>query len=216
MLIEINLVPRHGGAPPRKGRPKPWTRSSRVPGKSPVVASTAVVAVAVAWIAHSLWFLEARAREVESAIGREVADSLTLEAALSEYRSLEARRDAIARRVEIIRNIDGRRYVWPRLLSEISDAMPAHAWVLEIAAAEPPDTTDPGPGFLMQGRAGSTDALTRLMKSLENSDYIHGVTLIAAEQERLDEWVVQRFSLRAAYHEPDASAITPDALAGVN
>lgn len=176
-------------------------------GKLPVVASMTIVALAVMWTASTLRRLEVRARTVEVAISREVADSLALDSMLSEFHSLEARRDSIARRVDVARSIGGRRYVWPRLLSEISDAMPSHAWLLEVVATERPDSADPGPGFLIQGRAGSSDALTTLLKNLEDSDYIRGVTLIATEQERFEGRIVQRFSLEAGYDGRESFAL---------
>ncbi len=206
MRIEINLAPRKGKTVQGKGS---WSPSA---GRFAVVALAAVVALMLAWATHASWRLDVRTGTVESAIVHEVADSLTLAGRLSEFRSLEARRDTIVRRLEIVRRIDGRRSVWPLLLSEISDAMPAHAWVLEIVATERSDSGDLGPGFLLQGRAGSPDGLTELMKNLEGSDYIHGVRLVATEQERLEGRIVHRFSLEVGYREPETIAFSPDTL----
>jgi Tfp pilus assembly protein PilN len=150
----------------------------------------------------------ARMRGLETAVEREVTDSLALESELAEYRVQDARNDSLRQRTAAFSQLEEQRRIWPRLLDEISDAMPAQTWLVEIAAVESADTTGQGPGFLLHGRTQTADALSLLMRNLESSRYIRGVRLVAMEQDRLDGMVIQRFRLEAAYRDPAVARAT--------
>src|SRR5690606_5182568 len=102
---------------------------------------------------------------------------------------------------------DTRRYVWPHLLDEIGLAVPAFLWLTDIGSTEARDSTQVGPSFSVQGNAGSTQALTRFMKNLEESAFVRDVTLVTSEQEIVEGRTIQRFSLEARYSTPPSSEI---------
>src|SRR5690606_31637181 len=128
-------------------------------------------------------------------------------ATIALLQSVRARQDTITRKINLIRSVDTRRYVWPHLLEEISFAVPAYTWISQISSVESLDSVAVGPSFTIQGQAGSTQALTRFMKNLEQSAFVGNVMLITTEQEVLEGRTIQRFSLEADYREPDPSVI---------
>ena len=161
-------------------------------------------------------------------------DSAALARTISLMSQLEARRDTIKRKIDVIRAVDGRRYIWPHLLDEISRSVPQYTWLSKVTATEEEETApapsgpvDPAkadsvradsiaaaaaasevtPGFTIEGNTGSTQALTRLMKNLEASPMIREVALVTSEQANQDGRTFLKFTLEARYERPDSSFI---------
>lgn len=211
--IEINLVP---GA---QGRGRPASRGSvgrsgiKIPnltslgGDSRQSLIGGALAVVVLLALYSMWNLGARRSELESLVQVEVRDSTRFATTIALVESLQARQDTMQLKIGIIQEVDQRRYVWPHLLNEISSSVPAYTWISHINALPPADTLSTAPGIAIQGNAGSTQALTRLMKNLESSPFIRDVTLVTSEQTEMQGRAVHRFSLEARYETPDPAAI---------
>jgi len=159
----------------------------------------------VALIAGAGWmFMSARARmdELEIAIERAVRDSAHYAAVIASTERLQARRDSIANRLQLIQEIDAGRYVWSHILDEIGRALPPYTWLTSVAH------TGSGPvSFRIQGRAGNTFALTQFMKDLEASPFIRGVTIVSTQLVNEKEKVVQAFILDATYETPPPDRI---------
>ena len=173
--------------------------------KMPIVAAAGVVAVLLA--VYSVWNLGARRAELEAQVQAEVTDSTRFATTIELVQALQARQDTMQLKIGIIAEVDQRRYVWPHLLDEISTAVPAYSWLTEIASAGAADTVAGPLSFTIQGSAGSTQALTRLMKNLEGSPFVRDVTLVTSEQTDMEGRAVHKFSLEARYESPDSSAI---------
>jgi Tfp pilus assembly protein PilN len=209
VLIEINLVP--GSATASLGSRRLASLSlpalPHLNADLRVVGGVAAGVILLLALGFGYLQLETRKVELETQIQRELTDSARFSATLALLRSLQARQDTISRKIDIIRSVDSRRYVWSHLLDEISLAVPAHTWLAQINSSEVADSAAVGPVFTIQGNAGSTQALTRFMKNLEASVFIRDVTLITTEQEEHDGRPVQRFSLEARYRTPEAAFI---------
>lgn len=138
-LIEINLLP-SGGA----GARKPAARAGRgmslpVAGADPRVAGLAAAALLVAALgAFTFWRQGTHRGEVQAKVEHERQDSLRLARTIALMRTIDARKDTIEQKMAVIRNVDGRRYVWPHLLDEISRAVPPFTWLTKVAATAPP------------------------------------------------------------------------------
>lgn len=159
-------------------------------------------------IVFAIWRVGQRRAELEAQLQTETSDSTRFATTIELVQSLRSRQDTIQQKIGVIREVDQRRYVWPHLLDEISTSVPAFTWLSEISSAEAADTTQTGAlRFTLQGNAASTQALTRLMKNLETSPFVRGVTLITSEQEEEQGRVVHRFTLEAQYESPDSTAI---------
>lgn len=209
MLIEINLAP--GGSTAKLGSRR--ASSLRLPaipqfgGDAKTYGAIAAALILLSLALFGYWRMGARQVALEAQIRQEVADSTRLAATIELLRSLQARQDTVEQKIEVIRSVDTRRYVWPHLLDEISLAVPAYTWLTDLTSTEPVDSLATGPAFTIQGNAGSTAALTRFMKNLETSPFVREVTLITSEQEILEGRTIQRFSLEARYRQPEQGVI---------
>jgi Tfp pilus assembly protein PilN len=209
VLIEINLAP--GGAAVRSKRLsalKVPSLPSLADAKAIAGAGVGVLVIGLAIFGYSR--MTGHRADLQARIEQEVADSARYATASALLQALQARQDSIAQKIQVIRAVDTKRYVWPHLLDEISIAVPAYTWINEISSTEVvADSLNPNPGtvFTIQGSAGSTMALTRFMKNLEGSAFINEVTLITTEQKEEQGRTIQSFSLEADYQIPEEWAI---------
>jgi Tfp pilus assembly protein PilN len=235
-MIEINLLPAGG---PRK----PAARAARGPSLPTANADPRILGLAGAALllavlgAFTFWRQGTARAEVAGKIETERRDSVRLARTIALMKTIESRKDTIDQKMAVIRNVDGRRYVWPHLMDEISRSVPPFTWLTRVAAkapaaappapapqaAAPADrgkaATDsagklpplppppPPPGFSVEGSAASTQALTRFMKNLEASPFIRDVALITSEQTQTQGRVYLKFTLEAAWEQPDSTLI---------
>jgi Tfp pilus assembly protein PilN len=230
-LIEINLLPSGAGKRAAGGARKPSGGPSLPSmGADPRMAALGAAAVLLLLVA-GFWFWTSGQKRTELAtrIEEQAADSVRLERAIELMRTLDTRRDTIDQKMDVIRQVDTRRYVWPHLLDEVSRATPPFMWLTRIAATEdeapapapapapgtaPTDTAaaaaappPSGPAFSIEGNAGSTEALTRFMRNLEASPMIRDVGLVTSQQETVLGRAVLKFTVEARWEDPDPSFI---------
>ena len=234
-MIEINLLP--SGAARRPAARRERGAGLQVPGADPRVAALAGAAVLVLALGgFGFWRQGQHRGELNAQIERERQDSVRLARTIALMKSLESRRDTIEQKMAVIRSVDGRRYVWPHLLDEISRAVPPYTWLTKVAALAPPpsaprpaaaaapaagDTAKktgadsakaaapapPPPGFNVEGDAATTQALTRFMKNLEASPFIRDVALVTSEQTTTEGRSYLKFTLEARWEQPDSTLV---------
>lgn len=170
-------------------------------------------------VGFGFWRVTAHASDLEARVAQEAADSSRFATTIELVNALRARQDTIQQKIDVIRSVDRRRYVWPHLMDEVSRAVPQYTWLTSISASEPAAPPAPadstaaaapapvGPRFTIEGNAGSTQALTRFMKNLEASPFIREVTLVTSEQTVVENRTIHRFSLEATYETPDSGMI---------
>jgi Tfp pilus assembly protein PilN len=138
-LIEINLLPSGG---PRRPAGKRERAAGPAMGADPRVAALALAALLVLALGgFAFWRQGAHRADLDAQIERERQDSVRLARTIALMKSLESRRDTIEQKMQVIRSVDGRRYVWPHLLDEISRAVPPFTWLTRVTAqtvAPPP------------------------------------------------------------------------------
>ncbi|MEW5926758.1 MAG: PilN domain-containing protein [Gemmatimonadota bacterium] len=231
-MIEINLLPagekkrrpagRSGGAA-RRGPALP-----RFAGDPYMLGLGLLGAAIFLWLGFSWWRVNTAQAAVEARIETETRDSTRFASTIQLVEAMESRQDTIESKIEVIRGVDERRYIWPHLLDEISRAIPPYTWLTKLAAVETEENAAPaqpktaadsaavqaaaqakpeGPAFNLEGNTGSTQALTRFMKSLEASPFIRDVTLVTSEQTTTAGRTYQRFTLEARYETPDSSFV---------
>jgi Tfp pilus assembly protein PilN len=235
-VIEINLLPSGAARRPAAPRRAGGGAGPSLPslGADPRIAAVAGLGVLLL-LFSAYWFWssgqtrDALAAEVEAA----AADSVRLERAIALMKTLDTRRDTIDQKMNVIRQVDTRRYVWPHLMDEVSRATPPYLWLTRIAAVEdeapaaapapapaagdtartdsaaaPVAAAAPaGPVFNVEGHAGATEALTRFMKNLEASPMIRDVALVTSQQEQVQGRTVLKFTLEARWEEPDSGFV---------
>jgi Tfp pilus assembly protein PilN len=144
---------------------------------------------------------------------------------LADKRRQETIRDSLLAQITVIRNVDGDRYIWPHLLDEVTKALPAYTWLVDmspIAAAPvntaPPKTkadsvadsvarVAPALAFQLNGRTIDIQAYTRFLRQLEASPWIDNVTPVSAQTIVEKERPVTAFSIRATFSRADSAYI---------
>ena len=146
---------------------------------------------------------------------------------LAEKRHQETIRDSLVSQISVIRGVDGDRYVWPHLLDEVTKALPAYTWIVDMGgaapAAPPPGAPQPGAAkadtsadsavvvpaiqFQVNGRTVDIQAYTRFLRQLEASPWIADVTPVSAQTVVEKERPVTAFTIRATYRQADSAYI---------
>jgi len=171
---------------------------------------------------RQLYVLEPRLEQARS-------ENRRFQAFLADKRRQEKIRDSLLAQITVIRRVDGDRYIWPHLLDEITKALPAYTWLVDLGitapaqtAAQPPaqaagkggkpDSTDsvkiePKVAFLINGRTIDIQAYTRFLRQLEASPWIEDVTPVSAQTVVEKERPVTAFTIRASYNRADSAYI---------
>jgi Tfp pilus assembly protein PilN len=166
---------------------------------------------------RQLYTLEPRLEQARSEHRR-------FKAFIADKRRQEKIRDSLLAQITVIRKVDGDRYIWPHLLDEITKALPAYTWLVDlgvagtqVAAAQPPrnaakdstaDTATPPPlSFQINGRTMDIQAYTRFLRQLEASPWIVDVVPVSAQTIVEKERPVTAFTIRASYNKADSAYI---------
>jgi len=167
---------------------------------------------------RQLYSLEPRLEQARSEHRR-------FKAFIADKRRQEQIRDSLLAQITVIRNVDGDRYIWAHLLDEVTKALPAYTWLVDLgtsapaaAAPAPPspkgtradttaDTTKPALVFQLNGRTIDIQAYTRFLRQLEASPWIKDVTPVSAQTVVEHERPVTAFSIRATYASADSAYV---------
>jgi Tfp pilus assembly protein PilN len=194
----------------------------------------------VSWVAVLGWLgfvFVGTAREL-SAITPQLeqsrAENKRFKAFLAEKRHQENVRDSLVAQISTIRTVDGDRYVWPHLLDEVTRALPAYTWLVDIGPAavnahpttsapasaapaaapkpgEKPDSAAPAAPpavqFEVNGRTVDIQAYTRFLRQLEASPWITDVLPVSAQTVVEKDRPITAFTIRATYHQADSAYI---------
>jgi Tfp pilus assembly protein PilN len=95
----------------------------------------AVVSVVLSVIAvGGLWFYQNRqSTTLTEHQAKATQDSTRYSAVIAERRGAEAQRDSVIAQINVIKAIDGSRYVWPHILDEVDRALPPLTWLKSLA-----------------------------------------------------------------------------------
>ena len=178
---------------------------------------------------RQLYVLEPRLEQSRS-------ENRRFKAFLADKRRQEKIRDSLLAQITVIRRVDGDRYIWPHLLDEITKALPAYTWLVDLgvtaatpklqaqAPAQAPakrkpgaakaDTTadsaaaaPPALAFQINGRTMDIQAYTRFLRQLEASPWIVDVTPVSAQTVVEKERPVTAFTIKATYNRADSAYI---------
>ncbi len=167
---------------------------------------------------RQLYSLEPRLEQARSEHKR-------FKAFIADKRRQEKIRDSLLAQITVIRNVDGDRYVWAHLLDEVTKALPAYTWLVDLGSSAPAaapaaaaarnggpadttaDTTKPELVFQLNGRTIDIQAYTRFLRQLEASPWIKDVTPVSAQTVVEHERPITAFSIRATYASADSAYI---------
>ena len=97
---------------------------------------------------RQLYSLEPRLEQARSEHRR-------FKAFISDKRRQESIRDSLLAQITVIRKVDGDRYIWAHLLDEVTKALPAYTWLVDLGSS-----ATPAPRPAPQGRQGCYHADT--------------------------------------------------------
>jgi Tfp pilus assembly protein PilN len=234
MMITVNLRP---GLKRKRSRGSPLAgaleslRGAGTRVKDPLligaVAAWAIVALFLGWT----WISTAtELRALEPKLEQTRAEHKRFKTFLEQKRKQELIRDSLARQISTIKSVDGDRYIWPHVMDEVTKALPAYTWLVDLkvaglpagsqgvqpAAAKPDsaraaaDSTVAAPvvtGFEINGRTVDIQAYTRFLRSLEASPWITDVTPVSAQTVVEQERAVTAFTIRATYRQADSAYV---------
>ncbi|MEA2714212.1 MAG: hypothetical protein QOK27_2173 [Gemmatimonadales bacterium] len=149
---------------------------------------------------------------------------------LADKRRQEMIRDSLLAQITVIRNVDGDRYIWPHLLDEVTKALPAYTWLVDMgpvtvpanvaqaSAGQPPKTkadsaaqaaaaAAPVLTFQLNGRTIDIQAYTRFLRQLEASPWIENATPVSAQTVVEKDRPVTAFTIRATFSRADSAYI---------
>jgi Tfp pilus assembly protein PilN len=163
------------------------------------------------------------------------AENKRFKAFLTEKRHQETIRDSLVAQIAVIRHVDGDRYVWSHVLDEVTKALPAYTWLIDVGAAgilvTPGVPATPAPAvvapashkaadsaanappapsviqFEVNGRTVDIQAYTRFLRQLEASPWVTDVTPVSAQTVVEKERPVTAFTIRATYKQADSAYI---------
>ena len=194
----------------------------------------------MAWVVVGGWMsfvYLGTARELnalEPQLEQSRAENKRFKAFLAEKRHQETIRDSLVAQIGTIRSVDGDRYVWPHLLDEVTRALPAYTWIVDLGSAgavSHPGTPAPAPApqpgapahadsakaggpppvtavhFEVNGRTVDIQAYTRFLRQLEASPWIVDVLPVSAQTIVEKERPVTAFTIRGTYRQADSAYI---------
>ena len=229
-MITVNLRPgqkrKRAGSNPFKGLLDNF-RGLGTKVKDPLLlAAMAGWICVLAWLgfvylnsARQLYTLEPRLEQARS-------ENRRFKTFLADKRRQEMIRDSLLAQITVIRNVDGDRYVWPHLLDEVTKALPAYTWLVDMgpvaaapvntappktkadsAAADSAKAAPPVLAFQLNGRTIDIQAYTRFLRQLEASPWIENATPVSAQTVVEKDRPVTAFTIRATFSRADSAYI---------
>ncbi len=214
-MIAINLLP---GAKRKRGGKGLSFKMPDFAGLLGAVKEPWMIAAAAAWLlVLGMGGLYAKRSAATSALEPKLQaakrDSIRLAGILNRRHQLELRRDSLLAEIEVIRDIDRARYVWPHILDAVTKAVPDYTW-LDDLTGRTAEGDSAAATLTIQGKtAGEAQAVTRFMRNLEDSPFIEGVTLVSSAMVSDQGRDLTSFTLNAHYQVPPLTSLTTEPLA---
>ena len=216
-MIEINLLP----GQKRKRRPGAGFSMPDFGQLAKSIKDPLLIGAVMSWVVAgaligSIWLTETQkldALEPELRQARSDARQFTL--LIGEKRNMERLRDSLVDELQAIRAIDADRYVWPHIMEEVSRALPAFTWLVNLdhVAAAPVvladgETLGAAPvRFSIEGRTSDIRAYTRFVRQLGESPWLRDVVLGPTQTVMEEERPMTSFQIQGTYQAADSAFI---------
>lgn len=227
MMITVNLRP---GLKRKRARSPLAGALAGVKAFGAKVKDPALLVAVAGWVGVAGWLgytwltNTTELRALEPRLEQARAEHKRFQTFVDQKHKQEQIRDSLLAQIITIRSVDGDRYVWPHVLDEVTRAVPAYTWLVDISpvAAPPPppqtaaqakdkkqpiDTMPKAVTFQLNGRTVDIQAYTRFLRNLEASPWITDVTPVSAQTIVEQERAVTAFTIRARYKQADSAYI---------
>ncbi len=217
MMISVNLRP---GTKRGKSGPSLAAGMDRIKGLGSAVKDPLRLVAVLAWLGvagflgYTFVHTGSQLGELEPRLVQARAEHRRFQDFLTQKRREELVRDSILSQIRTIQQVDEDRYVWPHILDEVSRALPAFTWLVNLAyvpvaptttlAADTASVETAPPPIQVQltGRTVDIQGYTRFMRQLEDSPWLGNVTAISANTVVEQGRAVTAFVLNATYSKP--------------
>ncbi len=222
-MIEINLLPGKKKAPKGAGMrlSMPDFKALFAQVKDPWL-----IAAVVAWVivggGGALLFITERARlaRAESRLENIRDEKRRYDIVIAQKRQLEKVRDSLLFQINVIRQIDADRYIWPHILDQTTKALPPYTWITRVqaASAAPPAPGQPNTGPVVtqtepmganvrvsiDGRTVDIQAYTTFLRQLAASPWFTDVTPASSQTVIESDRPVTAFNVTVRYRVADS------------
>jgi len=138
-----------------------------------------------------------RIDSLDEELGIALADSAALSSTIQMLKEIREKKQEILQRIDIVKDLDGRRYVFPKLMDQVSASIPELLWLTRWV----PVKSDSFPLFELQGESFSNIRISEFMTRLERTSMIDEVILLNIH-EKIEEGVsTMVFTLRCRYRD---------------
>jgi Tfp pilus assembly protein PilN len=226
-MIEINLLPG------KKKAAKGTGMSLAMPDFKQILAQVKdpwLIGAVIAWVivggGGALLFITDRARSAraESRLEQVRTEKRRYDIVIAQKRQAEKVRDSLLYEINVIRNIDADRYVWPHVLDQATKALPPYTWITRVgsvgaviqpgsgqAGGPPPatvTTADSGAAPMIKvqidGRTVDIQAYTTFLRQLAASPWFTDVTPASSQTVIENDRPVTAFQVTVRYRIADS------------
>jgi Tfp pilus assembly protein PilN len=223
-MIEINLLPGKKKAAKGGGMKlaMPDFRALFAQVKDPWL-----IAAVVAWVivggGGALLFISERARlaRAESRLEAVRAEKRRYDIVIAQKRQLEKVRDSLLYQINVIRQIDADRYIWPHILDQATKALPPYTWLTRLQASNvltapgqsqtpqgpvaiETDSSGPNVRVSIDGRTVDIQAYTTFLRQLAASPWFTDVTPASSQTVIEADRPVTAFNVMVRYRVSDS------------
>src|SRR5262245_7599563 len=154
-MIEINLLPG------KKKAAKGTGMSLAMPDFKAILAQVKdpwLIGAVVAWVlvggGGALLFITDRARiaRAESRLEQVKTEKRRYDIVIAQKRQAERVRDSLLAEINVIRNIDADRYIWPHILDQTTKALPPYTWITHMQTSSAIVAPGTAPGQAANGQ----------------------------------------------------------------
>ena len=197
-MIKINLLP-----PEKRKKLKkvaPAKKKAGLPALpkiklklDPLVVSVAALIIALVLIVGSFFWLGHKEKNLKERQDTMQTKLKRLNQVIHRIDNLKLQTKQVRDRMEVILEVDRNRFLWPRILDEISSALPRYTWLESITEITPfPQLT-----LRVEGNTMSNLLLSQLISKLENSSMLKDIRLISSTERVHGSYQTKYFVLEA-------------------
>jgi len=224
-MIEVNLLPG------KKKAAKGTGVSLAMPDFRALIAQVKdpwLLAAVAAWVivggGGAALFITERARlaAAESRLETVRTEKRRYDIVIAQKRQAEKVRDSLLYEINVIRHIDGDRYIWPHVLDQATKALPPYTWIVRMQSATTivaPGTAGPANGPVtveedsngvsqvrvsIDGRTVDIQAYTTFLRQLAASPWFTEVTPASSQTVIEADRPVTAFNVTVRYRIADS------------
>lgn len=199
-MLKINLLP-----PEKRKRLKKTKPASKKAMAMPslkfdfkfdpwVVVPAALAVVLVLFIAGSFFWLGHQEKSIRTRRDTNRIELNRLKQVMLKIDRLKMQTVQVEERMEVVLKVDRNRFLWPRILDEISGALPRYTWLESISE------TSPFPQLIvrLEGTTMNNLSLSRFLRNLEMVSMLSSVKLISSAERVQGNFSTQYFIIECA------------------